>query len=232
MKYKTILSFDLSSKCIGVVAARVDSRYYNPQIVKSIPIIPPNFCPTQLGYLKSKKKLPTAKGNEKLNCYAKPGEVTISKSEKTKRDREVRASKNMFVLNYIGKQLSQLIKQINPDIIIVEKNEIFNGVLTSVLLGKVMGVLLGLAAQYDITVIEYKVTKVRSILDVNKITKEFTSSKTASELSEIPDVTKRALRGKMEELYGKYGLSCSTDDESDACVVFHYWLQEQRDYVV
>ncbi|MGL5715543.1 MAG: hypothetical protein ACRCX2_21160 [Paraclostridium sp.] len=229
MRNKTILSFDLSSKCIGVVAVKIGACDFEPTVVKSVPIIPPNFCPSNLGYMKSKKKISTPNNKAYVNSYVKQGEMHVSKTEKNKRDVEVRSAKNLFVLDYIGKQIGYLISNIKPDLILVEKNEIFNGVLTSVLLGKVMGVLLGLAAQNNVRVIELKVTKVRSVFDVNKLAIDFTKGKSAEELKQIPDITKRALKFKMEELYGKYGLECQTDDESDACVVLHYWLDKKGD---
>lgn len=222
----TVLAFDLSTVCVGVVAGIVDKKTKKPILVKSCPIIPRKFSPEKLGYMRSKKRLPTAKSGEVLNTYYKQGEATISKSEKQKRDREVRIKGNLFTLEYIGKQISLIISEVKPDIILVEKNEIFNGVLTSVLLGKVMGVLIGVASSYSIPVNdEFKVSKVRSIIDLKKAVKSLVESLSEDEIKKVPDVTKRALRKLMEEKYGEYGLVCKTDDESDACVVFNYWLE-------
>ena len=53
----TVLAFDLSTACVGVVAAVVDKDTKQPTLVKSCPIIPKKFSPEQLGYKKSKKKL-------------------------------------------------------------------------------------------------------------------------------------------------------------------------------
>ena len=227
MSNVTVLAFDLSTACVGVVAAVIDKDTKQPTLVKSCPIIPKKFSPEQLGYKKSKKKLPTAKSGEFLNTYYKEGEKTITKTEKQKRDREVRIQENLFVLDYIGKQISTIINAIRPDIIIVEKNEIFNGILTSVLLGKVMGVLIGIASSHSIPLKEFKVSKVRSVIDLNKTVREFVESVTEDELKKVPDVTKRALRKLMESKYGQYGLDCKTDDESDAFVVFNYWLESE-----
>lgn len=223
MEKKTILAFDLSTACVGVVAGIVDGKV--PLVVKSCPIIPPAYSPEVLGYKKSKKKLPTPKSGEFLNTYYKAGEVSITKQEKKKRDAEVRAKKDIYVLDYIGKQISNIITTIKPNVIVVEKNEIFNGVLTSVLLGKVMGVLLGIAAANNIPVFDFKVKVVRGILPVVDIVKNYAQTLTKEQADKIPDMTKRALRVHMEALYGKHGLSCKTDDESDACVVWHYYYE-------
>lgn len=227
MSKYTVLSFDLSSKCIGVIGACIDSNTNEIEFIKSMPIIPPNYKPSELGYLNSKKKVYTSHTkSEQVNSYVKQGEVTVGKTEKRRRDVEVRNAKNLFVLDYIGRSLSTVIKAVKPEIILVEKNEIFNGVLTSVLLGKVMGVLLGIAAENGIQVKEFKVTTVRSILDLVNITRDLTRDMDSSEVNKIPDVTKRALRVYMNNKYGEKGLECHTDDESDACVVFNYYYEK------
>jgi hypothetical protein len=213
------MCFDLSSNCIGVVTAEVD----NGKVIKilSCPIVPPVFKAGSLGFMDSKKKLPTKTGV--LNTYYKSGETTITKDEKIRRDALVRSSKDMFVLASIGKSISNLIDNIKPDLIIVEKNAIFNGILTSILLAKTMGVLLGVAGRAGIEVKEYSVNKVRSILNVGKIVTDFSKTVTDDVLKRIPDVTKRAIGEVMSK---KYGLKFKTDDESDACVLLHYYLKE------
>jgi len=223
----TVLVFDLSSVCVGVIASIIDTNTGDPILVKSCPIIPKSFNPEELGYKKTKKKLLTGKNGESINSYYRLGEESISKVEKKKRDTQVRNKKNSFVLKYIGEQITKIVTAIQPDLIVVEKNEIFNGVLTSVLLGKVMGVLIGVASSKSIDVIEYPVKEVRGPIDLVKVTHDLVDNLTEKEILKIPDITKRALRKYMEKKYGKYGLECNTDDESDACVVFNYWLEEK-----
>jgi hypothetical protein len=214
------MGFDLSSSCIGVVTARIE----NDKVVKilSCPIIPPPFNASQLGFLSSKKKLPTKTG-EKILTYAKPGETVITKEEKAKRDSFVRSQKDLSVLANISKSISNLTDNIKPDLILVEKNAIFNGILTSILLAKIIGVLHGIAGRIGTEVKEYPVNKVRSIINVGKLVKEFSKGKTDEELKAIPDVTKRALGDLMSKIYN---IKFKTDDESDACVLFHYYFNE------
>lgn len=218
----TVLAFDLSTKCIGLIAASIENRKVKK--VLSIPIIPKAFSPEVLGYCKSKKSFLTKKG-KKIYAYLKPTETSVTEAEKKKRDREVRGAKDIFILEQIGKELREKIETVSPDVILVEKNCIFNGILTTVLLAKVMGVLLGVAGSMNIPIEEYAVNEVRSVFNVAKICKEFTENKTESELKSIPDITKRALRVKMEE---KYKTKFLTDDESDACVVFNYWVDKNN----
>lgn len=214
-----VLAFDLSTNCIGVVAAEVQGKTVTK--ILSCPIIPEPFDVTKLGFLKSKKKIKTKNGKE-VNAWVKPNETVISEKEKKERDRLVRSQKDIFILENIGSQIGKLIKEIKPDLILVEKNAIFNGILTSVLLAKVMGTLLGIAGMFNIPVKEYAVNVVRQPYNIAQLTKQFVENKTLEELKTIPDVTKRALRQLMQSKYP--GIQFQTDDESDACVVFDYWF--------
>ena len=213
-----IMSFDLSTKCIGCVSCAISNEtliaFY------SAPIIPPQFNASELGFLKTKKKLSC--GIETINSWAKPGEKKITKQEKKKRDVFVREHKDVFVLAYISRKIEELISVVNPDIVVVEKNEIFNGVLTSVLLGRVNGVLHGICGPKNIPVYEYHVQDVRKPYNLMERTAEFISGKTSEELSKIPDITKRVIREMMERIYSTTFLS---DDESDACIVLDYHLK-------
>ena len=221
-----VLAFDLSSVCVGVTAARVNEITKTPVNVISCPIIPSKFDARKLGYKKSKCKIKTKNGDY-VNSYVREGETEITKQEKKRRDVEVRNSSNLHALSYISTQIEKIITTIKPNLVLVEKNKIFNGVLTSVLLGKVMGVLVGITTSKGITLKEYEVATVRKNINIIKCIEELVSEFSQDEIDRIPDITKRALRKYMEKKYGKYGLKCSTDDESDACVVFDYWLENE-----
>ncbi len=220
-----LLAFDLSSSVIGVLAAQLEGEKI--QKMRSCPIIPPKYDPSVSGFLKTKKKVSTPTG-KKLTSYLYPEETTITKAEKEKRDRKVRADKDLFLLDHISKEQSHLITNINPDLILVEKNASFNGMLTTVLLAKVMGSLLGVAGASGAPVQEYPVNQVRKIIPVNDLLREFLKDHTEAEVQQIPDVTKRVIRYYLEDLYGIYGVQFQTDDESDACAVFHYWYETER----
>lgn len=74
-----IISFDLSTKCIGCVTAEVISGKVTR--IASAPIIPPKYYSDE--YLKSKKRLVC--GNSYISCWARPGEEKITKVEKKKK---------------------------------------------------------------------------------------------------------------------------------------------------
>ena len=221
-----VMSFDLSTACIGVIAAEINHTRNITKIL-SCPIIPTKFDPSTLGYLKSKKKLITAKG-ESLNCYVKAGETHVSKAEKARRDREVRGQKDIYVLADISRVMGSMINAIKPDLILVEKNVAnLGGQLTTVLLAKVMGTLLGIAGMLGVPLKEYAVNKARSVLNVSDLVKDFAYNHSPEELKNVPDITKRALRVEMQRRYGKYGLKMQVDDEGDACVIWNYWYVEE-----
>ena len=221
-----VLAFDLSSVCVGVVASRVNEITKTPIKVISCPVIPSKFDVTRVGYKRSKAKIKT-RGGEYINSYIKEGEKEITKQEKKRRDIEVRNNSNLHALSYISTQIEKIVTMIKPNVVLVEKNKIFNGVLTSVLLGKVMGVLVGITTSKGIPLKEYEVATVRKNINIVKCIEELVSELSQEEIDKIPDITKRALRKYMEKKYGKYGLKCSTDDESDACVVFDHWLENE-----
>ncbi|MDF2841718.1 MAG: hypothetical protein K0R00_144 [Herbinix sp.] len=223
-----IMAFDLSSVCVGVTAVEMKRGGVITKM-RSCPIMPPNFDPTILGYMKSKKKLKTKDGKKELNTYYKHGETVITVAEKTRRDKEVRAQKDIYVMQKISQTINSLIGGVRPDIVLVEKNAIFNGILTSILLGKVMGCLISLTGIYSIPLHEYPVGQARSVFNLAEIIRAFQKRHTYEELQSVPDITKRALREYLEEIYGRYGIVFQTDDESDSCVVFHYWLNKVYD---
>ena len=156
-----VLNFDLSTVCIGVLAVAIDPNTKKIKLMKSCPIMPAKFDPSSLGFMKSKKKLPTKNGEEEINTWCYKGEKTVSKAEKKKRDIRVREEQNKFLLSQISRSIGEIIDTVQPDLINVEKNAMFNGILTIELLAKVMGTLIGIASSKGIPFNEYKVQTVR-----------------------------------------------------------------------
>jgi len=219
-----IISFDLSSACIGVTVSEIDGETIIR--VLSAPIMPPNYSPTELGYMHSQKYLPAGRDGTLLNTYWMEGETSISKSEKERRDVEVRTARNNFIKDDISRQISSFIQNVVPELVIAEKNKIFHGILTSVLLGEIMGILEGVAGTYGIPVLKYDVQVARAPHNTSRLVMEYASRHTESELRALPDVAKAALREKMVAKYGAYGFAPQTDDEGDSCVVFDYWFEQ------
>lgn len=216
-----VLAFDLSSSCVGVLGAVTDKKEVKK--IKSHPIKPKRFDVSELGFLKTKQKIKSKKSE--FPSYVKYSGEIVSREEKKKRDSLVRHAKNDFVKREIVKEISFLVDKINPDQIIAEKNEIFNGVLTSVLLGEIMGCLEGICGTFDIPLLKIPVQEARKPYNPAKLTRDFAKSSSPEFIRSVDDVTKEAFRWYMEGKYDHLGLKFQTSDESDACVVFDYWFE-------
>lgn len=216
-----IMAIDSSSVCSGVVIADIEGS----KVIKvgSAPIIPSKFDVTTLGYLKTKRKM---KGD--FLSYVKDIKESVSKTEAKKRNVEVRHNTNNHKAKDIGKQLSFIIDSTKPNLVLIERNRVFNSQLTSVLLGEVMGIVEGVCASHDIELKKYTVEEMRKSINSAKLVKEFSLKKTGEELTNMKDVTKEAIKDYLEGIYGKYGFKPTTLDESDACLVFHYWFSNKR----
>ena len=214
-----VIAFDLSSVCIGCVIAEVEDKEVTK--IASCPIIPKKDTniPIKLGFLKTKQKCENG-----LNSYIRYKGETVSKAEKKKRDSLVRESQNKQILDDISNKLSDVITSLKPDIVIMEKHAIFNGILTSVLLAKIAGILIGVAGDNHIITREYPVSQIRKRYNLVKMTREFVSTQTPESLSKIPDITKAAIG---LYLSNKYNITFQTYDESDACAVFDYFFEEE-----
>lgn len=112
--------------CIGCIAAEMDGPKI--KIVRSCPIMPPRFDINSLGFMKTKKKLPTPSGNKLLSTWYQNGEHTVSEKEKKRRDVLVRERDNLFKLTNMSATMGNIIKIIGPDVMSVEQNAMFNGV--------------------------------------------------------------------------------------------------------
>lgn len=216
------MSFDLSSSCIGCAVAKIDKSKVTK--MRSCPIIPDTFDPRSIGFKnKSKKAIP---GKSYSSYIYKDEDITkISKAEKKKRDVLVRNHKDSYVLKYISYEMNTLIAKIKPDVILVEKNEIFNGVLTSVLLGKVIGTLHAICSVHDIPIQERKVQSVRKKYNLPMRVSVFCRDKDKEELTSIPDITKRVIRDMLQKKYAYTGVKLSTDDEGDAALLIDHFVE-------
>ncbi len=219
------MGFDLSSKCTGVLAVEINSS--NHLVMRSCSIMPKPVSPRDFGFEHSKKKLPTPRSGRSLNTFWIKGETTITEKEKKRRDSLVRHGKNDKIKAQIASDLGEIIKVVKPDIILAEKNKIFNGILTSVLLGEVMGLLEGIAGSMAIPVSKYTVEEVRAHHNTAELVKDFSARMTTDQMRGFEDVTKAALRELMQSKYGKYGLELGTYDEGDACVLIDYYLRTE-----
>lgn len=191
--------------------------------MKTSPIVPKPFSAESLGYLKSKKQV--SSGKDTITSWVKPGEDQVSKVEKKRRDAQVRAAKDKHLIGYIGSTLGRMFELLQPTLVLVEKNEIFNGILTSVLLAKIMGSLQTICALKNIPFEEIRVRQIREAYDIKAISKEYLKYLEENDIKTFTDMTKEAIGHHLKKKYGQFNIAFLTNDESDAVAVFDYWYE-------
>ncbi|MGN1093080.1 MAG: hypothetical protein ACI4RS_05440 [Monoglobaceae bacterium] len=213
-----IMAFDLSSACTGVTFADINNE--NIIFLKTFSIRPEvskTSVAKKLGYIHSENVATTG-----IRSWVKSGGEIVSKTEKKKRDVEVRNAINAEIKKYISTELQKSIDNLNPDLILVERNESFNGVLTTKFLAEIRGILEGVATKQPI--IQYSVAEIRKKFDLAKMTQEYVSKLTPSQVKKEKDITKNVIKEYLEH---KYQIHCANTDESDSLAVFdHYYEKE------
>lgn len=188
--------------------------------------MPTPFSASKLGYLKAKKKVTT--GKDMVTAWVKPGEDKISKVEKKRRDAQVRAAKDKHLIGEIGSTLGRMFEVIKPTIVLIEKNEIFNGILTSVLLGKIMGATQAVCAIKGIEFEEIRVGEIRSSYNIVSLTEDYVKYLEDNNVTTYKDMTKEAIGHHLKNKYSKFNLDFLTNDEPDAVAAFDYWYEREK----
>lgn len=218
-----VLSFDLSLTQTGVIFAEIndDNEITKISSVSIVPSANEEEIIKGLGFLNSKRKVGTKKGGHW--SYVKTRDEAPAYPEKKKRDVAVRNAVNIKKRESLAQQIKLLFEKINPELILVERNESFNGILTTKLLAEARGILEGACAGVEIK--QYSVSEIRKNVDLITLTKEFVN-KVADSGEPFPkDITKSALKHYVED---KYHIKLSNTDESDACMVLDCYLRERR----
>lgn len=220
-----VLSLDLSSVCIGALFCTIDDEGKITKMQTS-PIVPKPFSAESLGYFKSKKQITS--GKDTVTAWVKPGEEKITKVEKKRRDAEVRAAKDKHLIGYISSTLGRMVDLLQPTLILVEKNEIFNGILTSVLLAKIMGSLQTICALKNIPFEEIRVRQVREAYDIKTMSRDYLKYMEENGVKTFTDMTKEAIGHYLKNKYSQFNISFLSNDESDAVAVFDHWYERRR----
>lgn len=220
-----VLAYDLNTHHTGVLGAVIDDDDGKILSIMSATIQVIDFkVRDHFPYRESKKKLPTSPNGQKTHStYFLPGETHVSQTNKRKRDAEVRQFRNTYQRDHMSKQYAALMKKVNPDFVLLERNEIFNGLLTIEVLAKLTGTLIGQCNAMGIPYEEHNVNTVRKPYDVAKMGMTFSKGKSPEYLAGLEDVTKAAIGDFLEKKYKSFGLRFDTLDESDAALVFDYW---------
>lgn len=216
------MCFDLSSTCIGVTFAQLKSgriRY-----AQTLAVIPEHPSGKNLGYTTQKPKEIHYNGN-KFKGFLRPKELYISKEEADRRLRHFKNYAHREMLRDIGKQCGRFLEKIQPDVIAIEKNKSFNGILTTKLLAEIAGGLYFYTGARNIPMFDYDEATIRA--KIRKDITEFNRYKEGTNL--VAADTKWEiycrLRSYFETNYpGLIDFSKMTMDESDSLAVFYHLL--------
>lgn len=213
-----VLAFDLSSVCTGVTFADIkDKKIIFLKTFSIKPNIKKADVVKELGFVHSEKVSTTS-----IRAWVKePGEI-VSRTEKKKRDVEIRNAYNSKIKKVISLEIKKVIDNLCPDLILVERNESFNGILTTKFLAEIRGILEGAATEQPI--IQYSVSEIRKIFNLADMTMNYVKRMTPEQMRGKKDITKHVLKDFLEN---KYNITCANTDESDSLAVFdHYYESE------
>lgn len=218
-----VLSFDLSLTQTGVAFAEINDKNEVARLstVSIVPLADEEKLIKDMGFLRSKHKVMTKGGNSYWAYVLNQNEV-VPYAEKKKRDVAVRNAINMAKRSSLAKQIRLLFDKVSPELILVERNESFNGILTTKLLAEARGILEGACS--DVLIKQYSVSEIRKGVNLVNLTRDFVNKLADSGAPFPADITKSALKHYIET---KYNITVKNTDESDACMVIDCYLREK-----
>lgn len=217
-----VMTFDLSSTCIGVSIGKIENK--DIALARTMPIIPKRPTGKDVGYTTAQPKKIAYRGNE-FKGFLKPGEFSISKSEAERRRAGFKVKEHNHLLRNIGKQCGHLLKNINPDVVCIERNSSFNGILTTKLLAEIAGGLYFYCGANDIPLFDYNEATVRAL--IRRTVTEFSYE---NESGEKALDTKWEIFCRLREYFKNVpGLDFSkmTLDESDSLAILFYYYETE-----
>jgi hypothetical protein len=216
-----VMAFDLSSVCIGVTFGQIDSQTKKITYGKTLPIIPKRLDPRDYGYTTKDPKKIAFKGKE-FKGFLKEGEFSISNEEAKKRTAHLKSSQHNFLLRSIGKQCGHFLAQIKPDVVSMEKNMSFNGILTTKLLAEIAGGLYFYCGSQNIPLFDYNEATVRA--RIRRDITEFSYEKDGLVALDTKWEIYCRLRAYFNEMDPTlFNFEKMTMDESDSLAVFYYY---------
>lgn len=217
-----VMCFDLSSVCIGVTFAQLKEGKVT--YLKTLAVIPKRPFAKELGYTTQEPKKIHYRGNSFLGLL-KPGEHEISKEQAGKRIAEYKVIAHRQLLRNIGEQVGFYLDSIRPNIIAVEKNKSFNGILTTKLLAEIIGGLYFYSGARKIPLYDFDEATVRA--KIRRDIQDFTLFKQGTDKMAVD--TKWEIHCRLRSYFEKHypsliDFSNMTMDESDSLAVFYHLL--------
>jgi hypothetical protein len=223
--FMNVIALDLSQKCIGITFARLTEKQITS--LSTTCLAPKKLKPSDVGFISKKSTFFTRKGG-KYHSYVLHKDEVVPLYMAKKRSVYFRNENRKIILRQISVGLDDIFKRTCPDILIMEQNSSFKGILTTKQLAEVAGEVHAFAGQRDIPLKEYYVQTIRAKYNVLKLLKTFCESKTKEELLLIPDKTKAAIKEYFLERFKDFNLSPTmTLDEGDSLAAFAYWYDTE-----
>lgn len=217
-----VCMFDLSSACIGMTLAEVDKINKKITYGKTIPIIPRKLDGREYGYTTKAPKKIAHKGKE-FQGFLKEDEFTISEAEAKRRISDFKAKKHNFLLRDIGSQCGRYLNKLKPEVIAIERNASFNGILTTKLLAEIAGGIYFYAGAQGTTMFDYHEATVRA--KIRKDVPDFSYEKDGKQALDTKwEIYCRLREYFTKEFPGIFDFEKMTMDESDSLAVFYYYL--------
>lgn len=217
-----VMTFDLSSTCIGVTFAQIndDKKITYGQ---TLAIIPKKLDPREYGFTTLAPKQ-IASGGKNFKGYLKPDEFSISHQEAKNRSAYLKTQMHSFLLRDIAKQCGLYLNKIKPDVVCIERNSSFGGVLTTKLLAEIAGGIYFYCGATNTKMFDYHEATVRA-----RIRKDITEFSYVSELNGMQAIdTKWEIYCRLRAYFQKeypllFDFVKMTMDESDSLAVFYYY---------
>lgn len=215
------MCFDLSSTCIGVTFAQFHKK--DLFFIRTLAVIPEKPSGKELGFTTKDTKKIHSNGNI-FQGFLYPDETTISQKEAKLRIALLKNHSHRSLLKNIGKQLGYYIEKVKPDVIAIEKNASFNGILTTKLLAEIAGGIYFIAGARNIPMYDYSEATIRA--KIRKDIPEFNRYKEGTDQTALD--TKWEIFCRLRTFFEKNHPTMQVDfnnitmDESDSLGVFYH----------
>lgn len=200
----SIVALDISGSCTGMSHIVTDNSRIVAITTRALRPAD-GFNGTACGYSPHKRRAWTLAGDS-FQSWVYPGEKLLSRTEKTRRDKEMRQAQRAYILEHLGNGLREALTEWAPTFILLERNAAFHGILTTKALAEYAGVAWGVARVFA-PVEEWPVATIRAC---------FPSARGVSS-------PKEEVQRVLEEIYAPWRQGPWTLDESDSLAVFHAW---------
>lgn len=209
-----VITFDLSSTLIGITYGVVEDKVITD--VRTEGIVPRKPDGKHYGYTTKKPK----RIGRGYPAYLLPGEHHISKAEADRRATHIKQDAHRRLLLHIGEDIGDRIDAFGPNHIFIERNESFNGVLTTKLLAEIAG---GLFFYSGIRRIPFEDLNVSTVRKTVRDTIPLSRSERLLEDGSIALETKLEIKERLRKVYGHLtNFDGMTTDESDSLAIFHH----------